>query len=157
MFYNGEIARAIVAKSTALGGTMTLDRSCPLQRGMGDPDDGNYHGFEVYELPPPSQGWATNEMLNILQECVPALGYNLATLGPNSPEYWHLIVEAKKLAYADLYTHNGDPDFNPNLLKLVNGTLLTPAYAKSLCGKHQSAHGRPPPPLELAAAWATPP
>jgi gamma-glutamyltranspeptidase/glutathione hydrolase len=135
VFYNGEIARAIVAKSTALGGTMTLADLANYSGEWVTATTANYHGFQVYELPPPSQGWATNEMLNILQECVPALGYNLATLGPNSPEYWHLVVEAKKLAYADLYNYNGDPDFNPNLLKLVNGTLLTPAYAKSLCGK----------------------
>jgi gamma-glutamyltranspeptidase/glutathione hydrolase len=85
-------------------------------------------------------------MLNILQECAPALGYNLATLGPNSPEYWHLVVEAKKLAYADLYTYNGDPAFNPTLLNYVNGTLLTSTYAKSLCGRinpHMAAAAAP--------------
>jgi len=135
VFYNGEIARAIVAKSSALGGTMTLADLAAYTGEWVTPTTANYHGFKVYELPPPSQGWATNEMLNILQECLPGLGYNLASLGPNSPEYWHLLVEAKKLAYADLYNYNGDPDFNPNLLKLVNDTLLTPAYAKSLCGK----------------------
>ena len=41
-------------------------------------------------------------MLNILEVCVPKLGLNLATLGPSNPMYWHLMVEAKKLAYADL-------------------------------------------------------
>jgi gamma-glutamyltranspeptidase/glutathione hydrolase len=146
VFYNGVIARAIVAKSSALGGTMTLADLANYTGEWVTPTTANYHGFTVYELPPPSQGWATNEMLNILQECVPALGYNLATLGPNSPEFWHLEVEAKKLAYADLYTYNGDPNFNPNLLNLVNGKLLTPAYAKSLCGKinpHMAAPSAP--------------
>jgi gamma-glutamyltranspeptidase/glutathione hydrolase len=135
VFYGGEIGRAIVAKSASLGGTMTLADLADYAGEWVNPTTANYHGFKVYELPPPSQGWATNEMLNILQECAPALGYNLATLGPNSPEYWHLEVEAKKLAYADLYNYNGDPNFNPNLLNLVNGTLLTPTYAKSLCGR----------------------
>jgi gamma-glutamyltranspeptidase / glutathione hydrolase len=146
VFYNGEIARAIVAKSTALGGTMTLADLANYSGEWVTPTTVNYHGFQVYELPPPSQGWATNEMLNILQECVPALGYSLATLGPNSPEFWHLEVEAKKLAYADLYTYNGDPNFNPKLLNLVNGKLLTTAYAKSLCGKinpHMAAASAP--------------
>ena len=48
-------------------------------------------------------------MLNILEVCVPKLGLNLATLGPANPTYWHLMVEAKKLAYADLLASNGDP------------------------------------------------
>ena len=48
----------------------------------------NYHGYEVLELPPPSQAWAANEMLNILEACVPkwAPGQTLASLGPRSPE-----------------------------------------------------------------------
>ena len=105
-FYKGEIARAIVAKSKALGGTMTW-RISPTTRASGSrPRPPIYHGYDVLELPPPSQAWAANEMLNILEACVPkwAPGQTLATLGPRSPKYWHLVVEAKKLAYRDLYT-----------------------------------------------------
>ena len=51
------------------------------------------------------------EMLNILEVCAPKLGMNLAALGPRSPAYWHLLVEAKKLAYTDLYAFNADPGF----------------------------------------------
>ena len=67
-----------------------------------EPISTNYHGYDVFELPPPGQGFAALEMLNILEVCVPKLGLNLATLGPSDPMYWHLMVEAKKLAYADL-------------------------------------------------------
>ena len=75
-----------------------------------EPISTNYHGYDVFELPPPGQGFAALEMLNILEVCVPKLGLNLATLGPANPTYWHLMVEAKKLAYADLLAKNGDPD-----------------------------------------------
>ena len=71
----------------------------------------NYHGYDIFQLPPPGQGFAALEMLNILEVCVPKLGFNLTTLGPSDPMYWHLMVEAKKLAYADLLAKNGDPKF----------------------------------------------
>ena len=76
-----------------------------------DPISTNYHGYDVFELPPPGQGCAALEMLNILEVCVPKLGTSLATLGPSDPQYWHLMVEAKKLAYSDLHAKNGDPKF----------------------------------------------
>jgi gamma-glutamyltranspeptidase / glutathione hydrolase len=93
----------------------------------------NYHGYDIFELPPPSQAWAANEMLNILEACVPkwAPGQTLASLGPRHPKYWHLMVEAKKLAYRDLYAFNGDPDF----VKIPLDRLLSKSYAASLCGR----------------------
>jgi gamma-glutamyltranspeptidase/glutathione hydrolase len=132
-FYKGEIARAIVAKSTALGGTMTLADLAAYQGEWREPATTRYHGYDVYELPPPSQDWATLEMLNILQACVPrwAPGQTLATLGPRSPLYWHLLVEAKKLAYADLYHYNADPNHNAVPLE----RLLSPEYSSSLCAR----------------------
>jgi gamma-glutamyltranspeptidase / glutathione hydrolase len=137
VFYKGEIAKAIVAKSAALGGTMTLGDLASYSGEWVNPVSASYHGFLLNELPPPSQGFAADEMLNILQACIGVVypGETLASLGPTDPRYWHMLVEAKKLAYADLYAYNGDPDFNPGLIKRVNGTLLTPAYARSLCSK----------------------
>jgi gamma-glutamyltranspeptidase/glutathione hydrolase len=137
VFYTGEIARAIVAKSKSLGGTMTLADLANYKGEWVNPMTTSYHGFQVNELPPPSQGFATNEMLNILQACIGTVypGQTLASLGPTDPRYWHIMVEAKKLAYADLYNYNGDPDFNPNLLQTVRTKLLTPAYAQSLCSR----------------------
>ena len=68
----------------------------------------DYKGFTLAELPPPSQGFAANEMLNILQACTAKVypGQTLASLGPKDARYWHLVVEAKKLAYADLIAVN---------------------------------------------------
>ncbi|HXF35427.1 MAG TPA: gamma-glutamyltransferase, partial [Candidatus Acidoferrales bacterium] len=100
VFYRGEIARAIVAKSTSLGGTMTLADLAAYRGVWTEPVRTTYHGYDVMELPPPSQGFATIEALNVLQQCVPKVagGQTLASLGPANPLYWHLLIEAKKLA-----------------------------------------------------------
>jgi len=132
-FYRGDIAKAIVAKSAAQGGTMTLEDLAAYHGEWAEAAASRYHGFDVFELPPPSQDWAAQEMLNILAACVPrwAPGETLATLGPASPRYWHFLVEAKKLAYADLFTYNGDPNF----VTVPLARLLSADYAASLCGR----------------------
>lgn len=132
-FYKGEIARAIVAKSTALGGTMTLDDLAAYTGEWVTAATTNYHGYDVFTLPPPAQTWATDEMLNILESCVPvwAPGQTLAALGPANPKYWHFVVEAKKLAYADLFRYNADP----NVVPVPLARLLSKPYAQSLCGR----------------------
>ncbi len=133
-FYKGDIAKAIVAKEKALGGTMTLQDLADYKGEWVEPVLSDYHGFTLAELPPPSQGFAANEMLNILSACVGAVypGQTLASLGPADARYWHMLVEAKKLAYADLIAVNGDPNFNPGLGAKVK-SLLTPQHAQSLC------------------------
>jgi gamma-glutamyltranspeptidase/glutathione hydrolase len=131
-FYRGEIAQAIVAKSTAVGGTMTLEDLASYTGEWVEPSTTTYHGYDVFTLPPPAQTWATAEILNILEACVPqwAPGQTLATLGPASPKYWHMLVEAKKLAYKDLYANNADPNF----ATVPVGRLLSKPHASSLCG-----------------------
>jgi gamma-glutamyltranspeptidase/glutathione hydrolase len=140
-FYKGEIAQAIVAKSNALGGTMTLDDLAAYAGEWVTAATTSYRGYDVSMLPPPAQTWATDEMLNILEACVPvwAPGQTLATLGPASPQYWHLLVEAKKLAYKDLYTYNADPNFAPVPLD----RLLSKSYAQSLCASVTTDHATP--------------
>ncbi|HEX3913154.1 MAG TPA: gamma-glutamyltransferase family protein [Steroidobacteraceae bacterium] len=138
VFYKGEIAHAIVAKSKRLGGSMTLEDLADYHGQWVEPARTQYHGYDILELPPPAQAWASGELLNILQACVPqwTTGRSLASLGPANPEYWHLLVEAKKLAYADLYQYNADPDFAQVPLK----KLLSEPYAASLCGKVDPQH-----------------
>ncbi len=133
VFYRGEIARAIVAKSRALGGTMTLSDLAHYRGEWVRPIDTPYHGSHLLELPPPSQGFAANEALNILAQCVPKLvpGESLASLGPANPQYWHLLVEAKKLAYADLYRFNADPD----VVHVPVANLVSAQHAASMCSK----------------------
>jgi gamma-glutamyltranspeptidase/glutathione hydrolase len=131
-FYRGEIAQAIVAKSAAVGGTMTLQDLASYAGEWLEASTTNYHGYDVFTLPPPAQTWATAEILNVLEACVPkwAPGQTLATLGPANPKYWHMVVEAKKLAYKDLYAYNADPNF----ATVPVPRLLSKAHASSLCG-----------------------
>jgi gamma-glutamyltranspeptidase/glutathione hydrolase len=145
VFYKGEIARAIVAKSTALGGTMTLDDLANYSGEWVTPAHTTYHGYDVFELPPPAQAWGALEMLNILEVCVPQIipGSTLASLGPTNAKYWHLLVEAKKVAYIDLYGYNADPDFVPVPLD----RLLSKDYAATLCSKMASGHASTPGPV----------
>lgn len=132
-FYEGEIAQAIVDKSSKVGGTMTLADLAAYSGEWVTPATTNYHGYDVFTLPPPAQTWATEEILNILEVCVPkwAPGQALATLGPANPKYWHLFVEAKKLAFNDLYAFNADPNF----AKVPLERLLSKAHAAALCDK----------------------
>jgi gamma-glutamyltranspeptidase/glutathione hydrolase len=143
-FYRGEIAKAIVAKSQALGGTMTLEDLANYHGEWVEGARTRYRGYDLIELPPPAQAWAANEMLSILQACVPRWvpGKTLASLGPANPEYWHLMVEAKKLAYADLYQYNADPHF----ASVPLDRLLSDSYAASLCGKVDPARASTPGP-----------
>jgi gamma-glutamyltranspeptidase/glutathione hydrolase len=131
VFYRGEIADAIVAKVTANGGVMTKADLAEFQSEWTDPITTNYHGYDVFELPPPGQGFAALEMLNILEVCMPKFGTSLAALGPTDPQYWHYMVEAKKLAYSDLQAKNADPKFADVPVK----KLLSKEHAASLCGR----------------------
>jgi gamma-glutamyltranspeptidase / glutathione hydrolase len=130
-FYKGPIADAIVAKVKAGRGVMTKQDLEEFQSEWVEPISTNYHGYDIFELPPPGQGFAALEMLNILEVCAPKLGLNLAMLGPSNSMFWHLEVEAKKLAYADLLAKNADPKFANVPVK----ELLSKEYAATLCDK----------------------
>jgi gamma-glutamyltranspeptidase / glutathione hydrolase len=141
-FYTGEIARAIVAKSSALGGTMSLADLADTRATWETPLSTNYHGYDVFEMPPSTQGFAVLEMLNVLEVCAPKLGVSLAALGPRSPAYWHLLVEAKKLAYTDLYAFNADPGF----VAVPVSRLISKSYAATLCARIDPSKASTPEP-----------
>ena len=130
-FYRGDIAKAIVEKVQGNGGVMTPRDLAEFESEWVEPISTSYHGYDVFELPPPGQGFAALEMLNILEVCVPKLGFSLAALGPTNPMYWHLMVEAKKLAYADLLAHNADPKFSA----VPVSRLISKQYAETLCSR----------------------
>ena len=67
-FYKGSIANAIVAKIQALGGVMTLADLAEYESLWVEPLSTSYHGYDVFELPPPGQGFATLQQLNILEK-----------------------------------------------------------------------------------------
>jgi gamma-glutamyltranspeptidase/glutathione hydrolase len=139
-FYKGEIARAIVAKSAALGGTMTAADLADFHAEWVTPLTTNYHGYDVYEMPPNGQGFAVLEELNILEACAPRLGFELAQLGPTSPDYWHLLVETKKLAFDDLNRYNADPRFASVPIE----KLISKEYAAAQCGRIDPARAAVP-------------
>ncbi len=119
-FYKGRIASEIVAYSEKNGGLFGPQDFAEHTSTWVDPVSTTYRGYEVWELPPPGQGIAVLQMLNILE------GYDLKKLGPASPDYWHLLVEAKKLVYADRARYYADPDF----AKLSTAELISKPYAE---------------------------
>ncbi len=130
-FYKGDIADAIVAKVAAGGGVMTHEDLAEFESEWIEPITTNYHGYDIYQLPPPGQGFAALHMLNILEVCAPAHGVDLAELGPSNANYWHMMVEAKKLAYSDLYAYNADPLH----VDVPVDRLLDKDYAAGLCDR----------------------
>ncbi len=130
-FYTGDIADALVAKIQSEGGVMTHADLAAFESEWVEPISTDYHGYDVFQLPPPGQGWAALEMLNILEVCAPEHDVNLAALGPSNPDYWHFMVEAKKLAYSDLQAYNADPLYS----KVPLDQLLSKNYARSLCNR----------------------
>lgn len=108
-FYRGPIAKEIVAYSDKVGGLFTLRDFEEHTSTWVDPVSTTYRGYDVWELPPNGQGIAVLEMLNVLE------GYDLKKMGHNSPEFIHLFIEAKKLAYEDRAKFYADPDFNKDL------------------------------------------
>lgn len=104
-FYRGPIAERILAAMEAQGGLMRAKDLEEHHTEVTEPLVGEYRGHIVYEQPPPSQGFLLLEELHILE------GFDLAALGFGSPEAIHLMVEAKKLAFADKECYNTDPRF----------------------------------------------
>jgi gamma-glutamyltranspeptidase/glutathione hydrolase len=104
-FYKGEVGRKILATSESHGGTMNAADLMEFQSEWVDPISTTYRGWTVYELPPNGQGIAALEMLNIMEN------FPLATMGQNSVRALHVMIEAKKLAYADMQRFDADPRF----------------------------------------------
>ena len=104
-FYRGAVARAILATSARLGGTMTAADLSEFEAEWVDPISTDYRGWTVYELPPTGLGVAALEMLNIMAQ------FPLHQYSERSVEVLHHRIEAQKLAYADLARYVADPRF----------------------------------------------
>jgi len=118
-FYTGKIAKITANFIQEQGGFLNYEDLASFQPEWVEPISTNYRGFDVWELPPNTQGLATLQILNILES------FNLAELGLFSPEYIHLFIEAKKLAFADRAKFYSDPRF----AELPIETLLSKDYA----------------------------
>jgi len=104
-FYEGEIAERIVGFSKAHGGLFSMRDFCDHRDTWVEPVSANYRGYDVWELPPNTQGIAALQILNILEQ------FDIPSLKPNSAEYLHLFIEAKKLAFEDRAIYYADMDF----------------------------------------------
>jgi gamma-glutamyltranspeptidase/glutathione hydrolase len=118
-FYRGDIAQRIDKYMRANGGYLAAADLAAHRSEWVEPVSTNYRGFDVWELPPNTQGVAALQMLNILEP------YDLESLGFGSPEYLHLFVEAKKLAFEDRARFYADPGF----AKIPLAALLSKEYA----------------------------
>ncbi len=118
VFYGGSLGKRIVQRLDALGGFVTLDDMKRNAPNWVTPLSVDFKGYRVWELPPSNQGVAALEMLRILEP------YDLKAMGHNSAPYLHHLIEAKKLAYADLDRFVGDADH----LAMPASELLSDAF-----------------------------
>ncbi|MHA2210226.1 MAG: gamma-glutamyltransferase [Candidatus Thorarchaeota archaeon] len=120
-FYEGDIAEAIVNTVQKHGGFLTMEDMKSHRSLRTDPISTDYRGFRVFEHPPNSQGFAALEMLNLMEE------YNISGYDSWAVERFHIMIEAKKLAYADLHQHCADPEF----YNVPIAQLLSKEYSKT--------------------------
>jgi len=122
-FYEGETARLIAADMKRHNGLMTLEDLRGYVAKERTPVRGNYRGYEIISMPPPSSGGAVLiEMLNILE------GFDLAKLDASSSDRYHLMAEAMRRAFADRAEYMGDSDF----VKVPVAGMIDKAYAARL-------------------------
>jgi gamma-glutamyltranspeptidase / glutathione hydrolase len=105
-FYQGPTAQAIVNTLHDEGGVMTLEDLADFQPEWVDPISTTYRGWTVYEIPPNTQGIAALMMLNLMEQ------FPMSEYGFHSAKALHTMIEAKKLAYADMLQYVGDPKFS---------------------------------------------
>jgi len=131
-YYQGEIGRKILAAEKVHGGTMVEEDLSKYSAEWVEPISTTYRDWTVYELPPNGQGLAALEMLNILETTsLGQKGYEFGT-----PKALHLMIEAKKLAYADLKRYIGDPHGQ----KLTVEKLLSKEWAATRAKQIDEQH-----------------
>ena len=102
--YGGGLGEQIVAGLDELGGFLTVEDLRSHRYRWVEPLSMEYKGYTLHELPPAGQGVAALQMLKMLE------GHDLQAMGHNSVHYLHTLIEAKKLAYADIARYIADPD-----------------------------------------------
>jgi gamma-glutamyltranspeptidase/glutathione hydrolase len=106
-FYRGEVAARLVAGLARRGATMSAPDLSEFRAQWADPISTTYRGWTVFELPPNGAGIGALMMLNILEAVE-----GFADARHNSADALHVLIEAKKLAYADMLRHVADPAFS---------------------------------------------
>ncbi|BFU59391.1 MULTISPECIES: gamma-glutamyltransferase [Rodentibacter] len=123
VFYEGEIAEKIVREMERHQGEITLEDMKQYKAVERQPIEGNYRGYKIVTMPPPSSGGIhLVQIFNMLEN------YPLTDFGVNSAKTIHYLAETMKLAYADRAEYLGDPDF----VKIPVNGLISKTYAKEL-------------------------
>lgn len=123
-FYEGETARLLADFMAKNGGLITLEDLAEYTAVEREPIQGEYRGYQVVSMPPPTSGGVILvQMLNILE------GFDLARAGHNSALSLHLLAETMRRAYADRAQYLGDPDFNEDMPLL---RMLSKSYAAKM-------------------------
>ncbi len=118
-FYRGPLGRSITDYVQQCGGVLSMEDLAAHHSDWVTPISTTYRGHDIYEFPPNTQGITALEMLNIIE------GYDLTSLGYQTPEYLHILLEAKKLAFADRDRYISDPTF----VDIPTERLLSKTYA----------------------------
>jgi gamma-glutamyltranspeptidase / glutathione hydrolase len=149
-FYRGEVASRLVRALDRRGSTMGASDLADFRAQWADPISTSYRGWDVFELPPNGAGIAALMMLNIMESAF-ANGYGEAGV---SADALHIMIEAKKLAYADMERHVADPAFS----QVPVAALLSKAYARERAAtidvrraQSRVGHGTPKPAGRLAS------
>src|SRR6185436_19429272 len=136
-FYKGEIAKAIADYCEKNGGFISLADLAAQKSEWVEPISTDYRGYTVYEIPPNSQGLTALLTLNILE------GFDLAALSAQPDRYYHTLIEATKLAFADRNRYIADPAFS----KVPVAELLSKEYAakrRALINPRKALDSPPP-------------
>jgi gamma-glutamyltranspeptidase / glutathione hydrolase len=123
-FYHGPLTEVMVKFLQSRGGTHTLEDFADFEPEWVTPISTTYRGWNIYELPPNGQGIAALSMLNIMEN------FPLSSYGHNSANALHVMIEAKKLSYADMIRYVGDPRFTPVPVKEMLSKDLAAKRAK---------------------------
>jgi gamma-glutamyltranspeptidase/glutathione hydrolase len=119
-FYKGPLAERLVSFLHEQGNMMTLADLAEFQPEWVDPISTTYRGWRVFEIPGNTQGIAALEMLNMMER------YPMSEYGHNSAKALQVMVEAKKIAYADMLRYVGDPRMG----KIPTETLNSKTFAE---------------------------
>ena len=143
-FYKGPIGKAIVDYMKANGGFISMEDLAATKADWVDPISTTYRGYQVYELPPNGQGITVLMALNILE------GFDLAALRSQPGQYYHTLIEATKLAFADRNRYIADPSFS----KVPVSELLSKEYAakrRALIDPNRALDSPPPGEVNLGS------
>src|SRR4029079_4279217 len=143
------LGQRLVDRVHELGGFLTLDDLRKNQPTWVTPISVPFKGYRVWELPPNNQGVAVLEMLRILEP------YDLRAMGHNSARYLHYLIEAKKLAYADLARYVGDADHLTMPAERLLSDRFIAERASHLDSPRAATHPDPGPALASETIYLT--